>query len=71
MRLLGYPKSPSENLFLFGGELDQRFVLDRSTDLLRWEQATTNEITDSQGLLILLDNGTNALPVQFFRSRSQ
>jgi hypothetical protein len=71
VRLLGYPKSPSENLFLFGGELDQRFVLDRSTDLLRWEQATTNEITDSQGLLILLDNGTNALPVQFFRSRSR
>jgi len=71
VRMLGHPKSPAESLFLFAGEPDQRFVLDRSTDLLQWTQPATYEISDPQGILILLDRGTNSAAAQFFRTTSE
>ena len=67
VQILNYPKSPEENLFLFAGQMDQAFRLERSTDLLIWQDATDLEISDPEGVLLLLDPTTNAPNGQFFR----
>ena len=67
VQILNYPKTPEENLFLFGGQMDQAFRLERSTDLLNWQDATDLEISDPEGVLLLLDPTTNAPNGQFFR----
>lgn len=70
VRLQGFPKAPEESLFLFEGEPDQSFVFERSGDLREWSDGNAFEITDPSGLLILVDTTTNAVPAQFFRTRS-
>lgn len=65
---LNYPKSPDEHLFLFSGSPDQRFRLDFSTNTVDWINGPDLEITDSQGVLLLLDQGTNNAARQFFRT---
>jgi Na+-translocating ferredoxin:NAD+ oxidoreductase RnfE subunit len=67
VRILNYPKTPEESLFLFGGQMDQTFRLERSADLQSWQDATDLEIGDPEGVLLLLDPTTNALDAQFFR----
>jgi hypothetical protein len=65
-----YPMNASENLFLFAGEPDQRFALDRSTNLVNWLNGPTLEIKDPNGTLIYQDTGTNAPFIQFYRTRN-
>jgi hypothetical protein len=65
-----YPTNATQNLFLFGGEPDQRFTLDRSTNLVNWLIGPTLEIKDSSGTLLHEDAGTNADLLQFFRART-
>jgi hypothetical protein len=67
VQVLNYPKSPDESLFLFGGQMDQAFRLERSSDLRAWGRATELEISDPEGVLLLLDSGANAPDGQFFR----
>ena len=67
VQVLNYPKSPEDSLFLFGGQMDQTFRLERSVDLQNWGEATELEIGDPEGVLLLLDPGTNAPDGQFFR----
>jgi hypothetical protein len=67
VQILNYPKTPEESLFLFGGQMDQTFRLERSTDLQTWQDASDLEITDPEGVLLLLDSMTNAPDAQFFR----
>lgn len=67
VQVLNYPKSPEDSLFLFGGQMDQTFRLERSVDLRSWSLSTELEITDPEGVLLLLDSGTNAPDGQFFR----
>jgi len=67
VQVLNYPKSPDESLFLFGGQMDQAFRLERSSDLRTWGRATELEISDPEGVLLLLDSGANAPDGQFFR----
>jgi hypothetical protein len=47
--------------------MDQTFRLERSVDLRSWSLSTELEITDPEGVLLLLDSGTNAPDGQFFR----
>ena len=68
VRFLEFPQKPAENLFLFSGSLDQTFRLDFSTDLVDWTFGSELEITDPQGVLLLLDGGTNNPAQQFFRA---
>jgi Na+-translocating ferredoxin:NAD+ oxidoreductase RnfE subunit len=67
VQILNYPKTPEESLFLFGGQMDQTFRLERSADLWTWEEAVDLEISDPEGVLLLLDSMTNAPNAQFFR----
>ena len=71
VQILNYPKTPEDSLFLFGGQMDQTFRLDRSADLQSWQGATDLEISDPEGVLLLLDTvTTNAPEAQFFRVTS-
>ena len=67
VQILNYPKTPEDSLFLFGGQMDQTFRLERSVDLQTWQDATDLEISDPEGVLLLLDPTTNAPNGQFFR----
>jgi hypothetical protein len=67
--LVKYPTNATQNLFLFGGEPDQRFTLGRSTNLVNWLDGPTLEITSSDGTLVHEDTGANAANIQFFRTR--
>lgn len=67
VQILNYPKAADESLFLFGGQMDQTFRLERSTDLQTWKDASDLEITDPEGVLLLLDSITKAPDAQFFR----
>ncbi|MEN9600703.1 MAG: hypothetical protein RIS56_309, partial [Verrucomicrobiota bacterium] len=67
VQVLNYPKSSEDSLFLFGGQMDQTFRLERSVDLQTWQDSMDLEIGDPEGVLILLDSTTNAPNGQFFR----
>jgi len=67
VQILNYPKAPEESLFLFGGQMDQTFRLERSSDLQTWQDASDLEISDPEGVLLMLDTLTNAPDAQFFR----
>jgi hypothetical protein len=67
VQILNYPKAPEDSLFLFGGQMDQTFRLERSADLQTWDEAVDLEISDPEGVLILMDATTNAPSGQFFR----
>jgi hypothetical protein len=67
--LVDYPRAPTQNLFLFAGQRDQRFSLDRSTNLFNWSAGPQLEIFDPSGTLLYLDDRPNAHPFQFFRAR--
>jgi hypothetical protein len=65
--ILQYPTRASENVFVFTGEPDQRFRIDRSVDLRAWTAGHVYEI-DSSGTLIVIDQQENAPSVQFYRA---
>lgn len=69
--LLQYPAQPAHNVFLFSGELDQRFTLDRSTNLVDWATSALLEFTTSDETIIHVDPGVNEPDRQFFRARPQ
>ena len=62
-----HPAAAAQNLFLFGGEADQRFRLDRSVDLRIWLPGPELDILDPSGTLIYEDTTPNAPERQFFR----
>ncbi len=63
-----YPKSPAESLFLFLGQPDQTFRLERATDLLSWELDANLEITDPSGTQLYLSPRPNDASRQWFRA---
>ena len=70
VNFLNYYRFGTVNLFQVGGDPDQRFRLNSSTNLIQW---TTNgpllEIMDSSGtLLFLQDTGTNGPGGTFYRT---
>ena len=64
--------SPVYNLFLFGGQPDQRFTLDRTTNLVNtsWTTGASLEILDGSGTLYYLETitGTNLPQEEFYRA---
>lgn len=60
------------NLFLFGGKTDQRFTLDRATNLVEsaWATGPELEIFDGSGTLYYLESisGTNVPPLEYYRT---
>ncbi len=61
------------NLYLFGGKPDQRFTLDRCTNLVSsaWTTGPRLEIFDGSGTLYYLETltGTNIPSVEYYRTR--
>ncbi len=68
-RFVKFPFSSSDSGFLFAGEPDQRFRLDRSVDLLRWTEGPTLDLNDDTGTLIHLDFHPNDPSNQFYRTQ--
>ena len=76
--ILGYSRvatnapGPAYNVFLFGGKPDQRFTLDRATNLVAtpWTTGQQLEIFDGSGTLYYLETltGTNFPPLEFYRA---
>ncbi len=62
-----HPTNSTQTMFLFGGETDQRFRLDRSVDLQNWSIGPELDILDPSGTLIYEDSTQNAPERQFFR----
>ena len=67
---LSYPTRSQDNVFLFAGQVGQRFTLDRSSNLISWLPSQVLEI-DTSGTLLHLDDGTNSPSRQFFRTTAQ
>lgn len=60
------------NLFLFGGKPDQRFTIERNTNLVSgaWNSGPQLEITDGSGALYFIETltGTNLPAVEYYRT---
>jgi hypothetical protein len=75
---LGYARvttngpSPAYNVFLYGGQPDQRFNLNRVTNITSaiWTTNAQLEIFDGSGTLYYIEtiSGTNMPPVEFYRT---
>jgi len=63
---------PVYNIFLFGGKTDQRFTLDRATNVVAtpWTTGQQLEIFDGSGTLYFLETltGTNFPSLEFYRA---
>lgn len=57
-------------LFLVGGELDQRILIERSLNLREWTNGPAAEVLDSSGTVLLLDDAPRQAR-EFFRARLQ
>jgi len=79
LSFLGYSRvttngqSPAYNVYLFGGETDQQFTLDRNTNIVStaWTTGSQLEIFDGSGTLYYVEtiSGTNIPPVEFYRTK--
>lgn len=60
------------NLFLFGGRTDQRFALNRATNVVggAWSTGPELEIFDGSGTLYYVEtvSGTNVPPIEYYRT---
>lgn len=56
------------DFFLLGGQPDQRFTLERTSDFQTWESGPQREILDSSGTQIFYETRTNDPPEEFFRA---
>jgi hypothetical protein len=65
--------SPVHNVFLFGGQPDQLFTLQRATNLVTaaWTDIADLEILDGSGTLFYVEtiSGTNIPPIEFYRTQ--
>lgn len=66
--LVRYPSSPPDQLFLFSGQTDQIFQLDRGTSLMNREAGPRLEITSPDGTLLYFDPTSNEFDSQFFNT---
>ncbi|MBU6398710.1 MAG: hypothetical protein KGS61_00195 [Verrucomicrobia bacterium] len=62
-----FSRASGQNLFLFSGQLDQRFTLDSSVDLTNWLTGPVLEFYDDSGTLLYLQN-SNTIPAEFQRT---
>ena len=70
VNFLTYDRADGLELFLVGGQPDQKFTLDSSVTLTNWTTGPQMEITDSSGTLgFYLNTGTNAPSPMFYRTK--
>ncbi|MBL9171810.1 MAG: hypothetical protein JNN07_29035 [Verrucomicrobiales bacterium] len=73
IQVLGFRPETNRMVFLFSGVTDQRFTLDRSSDIsspTNWWLGPTLEFLDNSGTLLYVENlATNSPPVRYFRAR--
>ena len=70
--LIRWDRSPGEgggftNQFVFRGFPGQRFTLDRSPDLKKWDTGPEMELIDGSGVLEY--SNTTKAPQEFYRAR--
>ncbi len=70
VELVRWPQQATDSLFLFTGQPDQLFRIERSTNLVDWSASDRLEIRDSAGTLLLIDSTPNDPLLQFFRTSS-
>ena len=69
VEIISYDHLGLRNLFLFAGEVDQRFVLEESESITGpWRPAAYLELTDAGGTLVL-EIPNNGTPTKFYRTR--
>lgn len=66
VEMLKYPQGPDERLFIFRGELDQRFRLDRGPAVNEIHRGPVLQITDPDGLLYYFDPVPEVPTAQIF-----
>ena len=62
-----YDRSTGHNIFLFSGNPDQKFLLERSPDLLYWLPALELEFTAGTGTLLFIEEIVPGLEQEFYR----
>jgi hypothetical protein len=63
-----FARASGQNLFLFHGQPDQRFVLQNTQDFTNWHSGPLLEFLDSSGTLIYLQESNPAAPpLEFYR----
>ncbi len=67
VEILDFSRAPNAVLFLVGGQPDQQFTLDSSTNLTDWTTGSTLEMTEST-LLFYETTGANPPTNQFYRT---
>ena len=66
---LSFAHTPAADLFLVGGQADQQFTLDSSTNLVDWTTGPRLNFFDSSGTLeFYLPNSTNAPGRKYYRN---
>jgi hypothetical protein len=69
VEILSYDHSGLRNLFLFSGQIDQRFVLEESESVTGpWRAAAFLELTDVGGTLVV-EIPSDGAPTKFYRTR--
>jgi hypothetical protein len=68
VNFLGFDVENDTQAFLVSGEFDQRFILQRSADFLRWFDTAPAEVLDNNGTSIFYD-AVIAGAQWFFRTR--
>lgn len=65
-----FSRGSGTDVFLFGGNPDQRFALQSSKDLINWTDDFLLELLDSSGTLLwIVETEGNAAPTRFYRTR--
>lgn len=67
IRIHSFQHRSGENLFLFSGNPDQRFTLDRTLNLSRWATGSELEFLDGSGTLLHLEPAPANSDKQFYR----
>lgn len=69
-RFVSFSRDSARNLLLVSGKLDQRFRLERSTNLTDWVDGVAFELLEESGTLLILESpDLEALPREFIRGR--
>ncbi|MGV3774389.1 MAG: hypothetical protein ACO1QB_15925, partial [Verrucomicrobiales bacterium] len=66
--ILEFSHVQGRNIYLFKGERDQQFVIQKSSDLVNWTSDQTHIITDPAGTYLL--NEPAPATYQFIRTRA-
>jgi hypothetical protein len=70
VRFLSIGRSDAENVISIAGNVDQRLLIERSTNLVNWTESLELEFVDDSGSLLMVEpSATNAVHREFFRGR--